>query len=100
MRARRLRGEAGTRASALDSFPPTSRGQHCPFLETRGPEPGADLLYLPKPLVAAGPPERENDDDLHPCTEPRRPGSAEPAGPVVMDKHRGHILTYRAEKPS
>ena len=44
---RRLRGETGTRTCALDSFPPTSRGQHCPFLEARGPEPGADLLYFP-----------------------------------------------------
>ena len=34
-------------------------------------------------------------DDLRPCAEPRRSGSAESAGPAVMDKHRGLSVADR-----
>jgi hypothetical protein len=60
--------------------------------------PPDERIRHPHGAGAAGSPEREDDDDLHPCAEPWRSWSAEPAGPVVMNKRRG--LSAHIEPPS
>ena len=65
------------------------QGGDLPYLEAllRHPPPHQRIRH-PDGAGTARPPERKDDHDLHPCAEPRRPGSAESSRPAVRDKLR------------